>query len=539
MSLRTLLSLPRAAIPVLALLASAPAAAQTSITLNISGESAVTVNKDDCAANLTVNWTVATGGAAGCSNLVAWVTKTATCGTAPTTEDLTLGSVASTTWPVQGTGSFPLAVSDLPVFNGTTCPVLNVEETMRVCAYATYASFSGCSQTLEAKPGSPPTITYDAKPPAAPSITRVVPQDGALQIFFTAPSDAATVIVLYTSDPSGAYDYGPEVATSNESVRVEGLTNGTTYAVALLAEDAAGNRSTASEAASGTPVPSYGFFTTYRNMGGTEQGCAAAPAGACPLLALGWLARRRRRRIGRGMAAVSAALLASLAAPAMAQGSIGVTERPPGEIGSERTTEVEVKLGGFKPMIDREFSTDGSTGPYSKVFGESWMLLIEVAGERQLFQAFGSAGVGFSAGYAEKFAPALLENDELASESTGLRVFPFKLFGVYRFDYAAHTWGVPLVPFVKAGLHCTVWSSTKGATLEALGTRWGWGVTGGLALLLDVFEPRLARDFDTDVGVNHSYLFAEFNYAQVNNFSSTGGINLSGQYAMFGIAFEI
>ena len=536
MSLRTLPSLPRAAIPVLALLASAPAAAQTSITLNISGESAVTVNKDDCAANLTVNWTVATGGAAGCSNLVAWVTKTATCGTAPTTEDLTLGSVASTTWPVQGTGSFPLAVSDLPVFNGTACPVLNVEETMRVCAYATYASFSGCSQTLEAKAGSPPTITYDTKAPAAPTITDVVPQDGALQIYFTAPSDAASVIPLYSNDPTGLYDYGPTVAASNGSVRVEGLTNGVTYAVLLQAEDAAGNRSAASAPSSGTPVASSGFYAKYRQAGGMEQGCAAAPAGACPLLALGWLARRRRRRIGRRGLAAFAALPALLASPALAQGSIGVAQRPPNEIGSERTMEVEVKLGGFKPNIDAEF---GGTGPYHDVFGDSYMLLIEAAGERQLFQAFGSAGIGFSAGYAEKFAPALLESGAPAAESTGLRLFPFKLFGVYRFDYAAHTWGVPLVPYVKAGLHCTVWSSVKGSMLETVSARWGWGVTGGLSLLLDVFEPRLARDFDTDVGVNHSYLFAELNYAQVNNFAASGGINLSGQYAMFGIAFEI
>jgi hypothetical protein len=205
---------------------------------------------------------------------------------------------------------------------------------------------------------------------------------------------------------------------------------------------------------------------------------------------------------------------------------------------------VEVKLGGFTPLIDRESSLGGAT-PYEDTYGTSPMLLFDFSGERQFFQAFGTAGAGVSVGYAEKYAPARLADGTATAESTGLRLFPLQLFGVYRFDYAAHTWGVPLVPYVKAGLNCTIWSSTKGADLEttssgqkAMGARFGWGFTGGLSLLLDVFEPRMARDFDTDLGVNHSYLFVEYNFADVNNFY-TPGLDLSGRYLMFGAAFEM
>jgi len=240
--------------------------------------------------------------------------------------------------------------------------------------------------------------------------------------------------------------------------------------------------------------------------------------------------------------AIAAALSLGAAGPAQAQGAPGTVERAPGETGSERTMGLEVKLGGFKPLIDREPGLYGT--PYASTFGGGPMLLFEASGERQLFQAFGTAGVGLSAGYAEKFAPAVLESGQSAAEGTGLRLVPLALFGVYRFDYAAHVWGVPLVPYVKAGLRYTVWWSTKGASLEtgtggtAIGGRIGWGFSGGLSLLLDVFEPRLARDFDTDAGVNHSYLFAEWNFADVNNFY-TGGLDLSGRYITFGVAFEI
>jgi hypothetical protein len=69
------------------------------------------------------------------------------------------------------------------------------------------------------------------------------------------------------------------------------------------------------------------------------------------------------------------------------------------------------------------------------------------------------------------------------------------------------------------------------------GGKFGYGGTAGLSLLLDVLEPRLARDFEVDVGVKHSYLFAEFTYADVNDFWQPG-LDLSSQHWMFGLAFD-
>jgi hypothetical protein len=245
----------------------------------------------------------------------------------------------------------------------------------------------------------------------------------------------------------------------------------------------------------------------------------------------------------KAIRAVAAAAALSLGAVAWGQPVPGTVERAPGETGSERTAGVEVKLGGYKPLIDREQGVVNA--PYASTFGDNPMLLLELSGERQLFQAMGTAGVGVSLGYAEKYAPARLESGAPASESTSLRLVPLYLFGVYRFDYAAHAYGIPLVPYVKAGLRYSIWWCTKGASLEttstggaAIGGQIGWGLGGGLSLLLDVFEPRLARDFDTDAGVNHSYLFAEWNFAEVNNFY-TGGMDLSGRYFTFGVAFEL
>ncbi|WNG35356.1 hypothetical protein F0U61_18030 [Archangium violaceum] len=210
---------------------------------------------------------------------------------------------------------------------------------------------------------------------------------------------------------------------------------------------------------------------------------------------------------------------------------------------SPRSGSVEFRLGGYRPQFEAEGALAG-TDPFGVVFGNENMLLFEVELQRFFYQGIGSAGVSLSAGYAEKYAAARLPgNQGPSAERTGFHVLPIHLRGVYRFDYPAFRWGFPLVPYVKPGLVYIPWWSTKGENIErpaggkGRGGKLGWEVAAGVAFLLDVLEPRLARDFDTDLGVNHSYLFAEYTYAKVNNFGGQG-FNLSDSYWMFGLALD-
>ena len=63
--------------------------------------------------------------------------------------------------------------------------------------------------------------------------------------------------------------------------------------------------------------------------------------------------------------------------------------------------------------------------------------------------------------------------------------------------------------------------------------------TIGLRLLLDVFEPGAARSFDIEMGVNHSYLFAEVQQLWLNDFGSSKSIDLSDMVLAFGLAFDL
>jgi hypothetical protein len=300
MSLRPPIPLMRAAIP-LALVTAAGASAQT-MTLDVNSKSTVLVAKADCALPLTVNWSISATGSSPCadhSDLVIWVTKSTSCGTDPGTGDTTVGTVPQSTWTATGSGSFTLDVPDLPVFAGASCPLTDVQQDMKVCAYAKYLPL-GAITCLEARPSTAPTITYDSKAPEAPTIDSVVPQDGALLVYFHVNgTDATSVIAAYESTV-GPYTNSPAVPAATGSLRLDGLTNDVTYAVLLYALDDAGNRSEPSAAESGTPVQSFGFFNTYENDNGATTGCAVAPAGALPLLALAWMSRRRRSSRGGG-----------------------------------------------------------------------------------------------------------------------------------------------------------------------------------------------------------------------------------------------
>jgi hypothetical protein len=216
---------------------------------------------------------------------------------------------------------------------------------------------------------------------------------------------------------------------------------------------------------------------------------------------------------------------------------------------SPRSAFLELKFSGYRPL-DR-----ASVGLLSPYVGDRSMLLAELEYERQIYRGIGAASVGFSLGYGELFARARTSVGDgtsvTAAESTGLRIFPLRLLGVYRFDWLARTVGVPLIPFVKAGLVGIPWSMVKGGKLEVVNgvagqsASFGYQGTGGLALELDFLSPRMARDFDASMGVNHSFLFAEFTYASVDNFGQAAGLggvktlSLTSRGFVFGFGMEL
>ncbi len=210
---------------------------------------------------------------------------------------------------------------------------------------------------------------------------------------------------------------------------------------------------------------------------------------------------------------------------------------------SPRSVMLELHGGAYTPDVDAQFS-GGS--PYADIFGDSSMLMFGMHIDYQLWQDFGTIAIGAGARYGWVDGTALTTTGAASTDEAGLNIFPFTASLTYRFDWLQNEFGIPLVPYGKAGITYAIWWTTDGKNetsstggQDGSGGTWGWHGGGGIQLLLDFIMPGMARDFDNEVGVNNSYIFAEVLVHQINDFGSGSSINLGATAFSFGLMFEI
>jgi hypothetical protein len=212
----------------------------------------------------------------------------------------------------------------------------------------------------------------------------------------------------------------------------------------------------------------------------------------------------------------------------------------------------ELKFGPYKPNVDDEPGL--STPVYENTFNNKSMFLTVIELDYQFWHPPGvSLGIGGSVGFMQAYAKSTLDAEGDASQDTSdytvLNVIPMALMFVVRVDVLADKFNVPLVPYGKIGLNWYVWWILNGGEIESAtggegsGGTFGWQGTVGLALELDVLDPMTARTFDNEVGVNHTYLFAELLWAKVENFGTNDCLYLStanffGATVLAGLAIE-
>ena len=135
--------------------------------------------------------------------------------------------------------------------------------------------------------------------------------------------------------------------------------------------------------------------------------------------------------------AAVAAVLAAMGASA--QTVVHINQPPPPEpaIGFL----FELKMGTLIPRVGDEPGL--TSNPYQTIFGNKSMLYGGGEFAFIAWHGYGAVSVGFAAGYAEKYAPAIIQRTgELSSEKTALIIFPLRLPVAYRFDLTWSRWGI-------------------------------------------------------------------------------------------------
>jgi len=238
--------------------------------------------------------------------------------------------------------------------------------------------------------------------------------------------------------------------------------------------------------------------------------------------------------------------IAILLVPATASAQLfGISEE------STRNFQFELKFGTYTPEIDSE-----GVDAYSTIFDDESMFMSRIELDWQLYKGFGSVAIGGEIGYAQVTGKGVASgSSESSTDETQFKMIPMSLSLIYHLDIMALKWNVPIVPFFKGGIDYNIWwindgleetstyTSTDSTTGEAQefkgsGDTWGWHISFGVKLLLDIFAPQMAQTFDNEVGVNNSYLFVEYVMSEIDDFGSDKSFRLGDDNLMFGIAFE-
>ena len=266
------------------------------------------------------------------------------------------------------------------------------------------------------------------------------------------------------------------------------------------------------------------------------------------LLALAWLALRLGRRLLRGLWKGGLGRQRTLFVALLAIGLL--VTAPAAFAESPRNFYIELKVGSLAPSMDARGGAVGLAQPFTKIFGDASRVVSGFEFEWQILKDVGSFGVSGAMLYFQAVGKGVLAaTGETSPETTVLNVLPLQLNAVYRFDIPMRKYNVPLVPYAKAGLDWYLWwvlngagnvssfTDGGGAKRRGVGGTWGVHFSLGIQFQLDIIDRRMQKSFDEEVGVNHSYLFAEVVFSKVDDFNDRS-FNFGSTYFLAGLALE-
>ena len=169
---------------------------------------------------------------------------------------------------------------------------------------------------------------------------------------------------------------------------------------------------------------------------------------------------RRLAGMGRSLGLLALVLAGVFTLPGVARAQVITSER--GRHASPQHFALEFRFSPYKPDIDSEFEGT-NRHPYQDFFGSGRHLLSQLEFDYQIIRHVGSLGVGASVGYFKTSGKNLIAETDMASaDESSLRLIPFSISAVYRFDLPYERLNIPLVPYGKLGFDYVLWTVNNG-----------------------------------------------------------------------------
>lgn len=259
------------------------------------------------------------------------------------------------------------------------------------------------------------------------------------------------------------------------------------------------------------------------------------------------LRNRKPARIASFVLGVASSALMLLASPRTAKADthdeLGHYERWRRSSESEQDVAIELRFGRYVPNAD-----EGLNGtPYKNIFGDKNRYFVGAEVDWQLLRIpmLGTLAPGLGAGYTIAGARArFTDGSGLSKQETSLAILPMYLVGVLRADVVARETLVPLVPYAKLGLGYALWWSKDQEDTARVdgklgrGRSYGYQFALGAMFLLDVIDRADAKAADASIGLNHSYLFAEWFKSDLDGFGSKDQLQVGTSSWALGLAME-
>jgi hypothetical protein len=227
-----------------------------------------------------------------------------------------------------------------------------------------------------------------------------------------------------------------------------------------------------------------------------------------------------------------------------------------------------VKVGPYTPQIDAQ-AGGSKPGPYETMFGSGITVLPVLDVDRVVYHGLGGLfTAGISLGYMGKTANAFTEvldpatgkymtTSQRAGDTNSFRLIPISVMAGYRYTQLDDDYGIPFVPYVRAGLAYDVWwidapsgnlskVCTDGmitdnepgcATNKAAGASAGVVGTIGFAVHAERLDKEAANTM-RESGILHAGFYVELSLAKVDGFGSETKLAVGDNTVFAGVDFD-
>jgi hypothetical protein len=212
---------------------------------------------------------------------------------------------------------------------------------------------------------------------------------------------------------------------------------------------------------------------------------------------------------------------------------------------SPQNFALEFRFGPYYPNVDDEPGLQGE--PFKKSFGDKARFFFGLEFDWQTFRIpyIGTLGPGLGVGTVSMSRTAITASGRKSGDEYGLTIYPIYLSAVLRVDAFWRGVGFPVVPYGKIGGAVGFWDATNaGGTARSADGVKGSGATlgthfaAGVGIPLDFIDSGSSRNMDNAVGINTTYIYAEYYWLNLNGLAQNNALYVGTNSWVAGLAFE-